>query len=100
MGSNKPLSKENFLKKNYGSKGYSLNWFEIFALTDRILYANYRPTLKFIRAVFLMNNYSRISGSESGFYPQGVATEIELNLEETHSDFPNPVSSAVGNTKQ
>jgi len=47
-----------------------------------------------------MNNYSRISGSESGFYPQGVATEIELNLEETHSDFPNPVSSAVGNTKQ
>jgi len=47
-----------------------------------------------------MNNYSRISGSESGFYPPGVATGIELNLEETRSDFPNPVLSAVANTKQ
>jgi hypothetical protein len=61
---------------------------------------NYRPTLKFIRTVFLVNNYSRISGSESGFYPPGVATGIELNLEGTHSDFPNSVLSAAGNTKQ
>lgn len=99
MGSNKPLSKGNLLKKNYVSKGYSLNWFELFALTDHILYANYRPTLKLIRTVFLMNNYSRISGSESSFSPPGVATGIELNLEETLSDFPNPVLSAVGNTK-
>jgi len=58
------------------------------------------PTLRFIRTVFLMNNYSRISGSESGFYPPGVATGIELNLEETRSDFPNPVLSAVDNRKQ
>lgn len=100
MGSNKPLSKGNLHKKNYGSKGYILNWFELFALTDHILYANYRRTLKFLGTVFLMNNYSRISRSESGFYPPGVATGIELNLEETHSDFPNPVLSAVGNTKQ
>jgi hypothetical protein len=50
--------------------------------------------------MFLINNYSRISGSESGFYPPGVATDIEINLEENHSDFPNPVLSAVGNTKQ
>jgi hypothetical protein len=99
LGSNKPLSKGN-LKKNYGSKGYSLNWFELCALTDHILYANYMPTLKFIRTVILMNNYSRISGSESGFSPPGVATGIELNLEETRSDFPDLVLSAVGNTKQ
>jgi hypothetical protein len=47
-----------------------------------------------------MNNYSRIYRSESGFYPPGVGSGVELNLEETHSDFPTPVLSAVGITKQ